>query len=297
MIYARGVIEENGITQARKMAATKAERVAIDAAWSTMHEEDDRVLLATRVGTTLPHKIADNLEFWQQTEGECTYRWNRNPDSGQMPYGSKSRMILIHILHYALSAGSRYVTCGETLYSWNARLQNSSVGGMTYRITYEHGWRVLESNLCLVNSNGDEIENWQRLMTPTNLASTNLPTEITLNESFFAHIQSNIVPISYAALTLLRNNSSAIDLYIRLSDGLKKLDKPILADWPEIKRRFGAGYKNIRQMKPAFNDTLSLVCAVYPQAKIKVDDDGITLYPSPPPIDSTLPITDLPLFS
>jgi replication initiator protein len=297
MIYAHRVIENNGIKDARRMAATKAERMAIDAAWSTLHEEDNRVLLASRLCTTLPHKIADDLDDWQQTEGEFTYRWYPTPGSSGMPYGAKSRMILIHILHYALSVESSHVACGDTLYSWNTRLQSTSVGGMTYRITFEHGWRVLEANLSLVNSNGEVLEDWHRIATPTNLASSKLPTEIILKEDFFTHIQKNIVPIRYPALTLLRNNSSAIDLYIRLSDGLNKLDAPLLGEWPELKRRFGAGYKNIRQMKPAFNDTLSLVCAVYPQAKIEMDEDGIILYPSPPPVEMTGAISDLPLFS
>jgi hypothetical protein len=291
------MIDQLGITEARRVAATKAERVAIDAAWSTLNETDDRVLLVSRACTTLPHKIADDVEFWQQTEGEFIYRWRSNSDTLGLPYGAKSRMILIHVLHYALSHQSANVVCGDTLYSWNSRLQNSSVGGMTYRITFEHGWRVLEAGLALLNTQGEQLEAWDKIFTPGDLASTNLPTEITLNDAFFKHIQSSMVPISYPALTLLRNNSSAIDVYIRLSDGLRKLDSPILAEWPEIKRRFGAGYKNIRQMKPAFNDTLSLVCAVYPEAKIEVDDDGVALYPSPSPVKPFESISELNLFS
>ena len=167
---------------------------------------------------------------------------------------------------------------------------------MTYRITFEHGWRVLEANLSLVNEAGEELENWGRFAEPGKLSSSKLPTEITLHESFFKHVQGSIVPIRYSALTLLRNNSSAIDLYIRLSDGLCNLDAPLLAEWTEIKRRFGTGYKNTRQMKPAFNDTLSLVCAVYPEAKIEMNEDGIVLYPSPPPVAMTESFSDLALF-
>ena len=48
--------------------------------------------------------------------------------------------------------------------------------------------------------------------------------------------------------------------------------------------QFGAGFKHLRQFKPTFTEALALSTAVYPEAKIDVGQDGLTLHPSAPPI-------------
>lgn len=285
MFQARELIMTQGLQNARNATKTKAERVCVDAAWSMLNTTEDSMIYTSRVVTSLPHKSGGDLNNWQQDTGDGVYRWDSTKSESGLPFGSKSRMILIHLLHTAVMSMNPTVVCGDTLYKWNAKIQNKSVGGMTYKIILDHAWRILQSRL-LIDASSDEKDNGcSAIARATAVASNKVPTKIMLNSNLFQHVLDHLVPVRYPALELIKNNSAAIDLYIRLSDGLPKLDKPILATWPELKKRFGAGYKNIRQMKPAFLDTLSLVCAVYPEANITPDPDGFWLNPSPSSVD------------
>jgi len=57
------------------------------------------------------------------------------------------------------------------------------------------------------------------------------------------------------------------------------------AGWPALRRQFGEGYKELRFFRRDVQPSLKLALAVYPEAHVEVDEkDGLTLYPSAPPI-------------
>ena len=76
----------------------------------------------------------------------------------------------------------------------------------------------------------------------------------------------------------------AIDIYIWLAYRLHVLSKATPISWLSLHTQFGAGFKHLRQFKPTFADALALATAVYPEAKIEIGQDGLTLNPSTPPI-------------
>ncbi|HYG88449.1 MAG TPA: pirin, partial [Azospirillum sp.] len=48
--------------------------------------------------------------------------------------------------------------------------------------------------------------------------------------------------------------------------------------------QFGAGFTLLKHFKPAFQDALRDALAAYPDARIDVDENGLILHPSRPPI-------------
>ncbi len=48
--------------------------------------------------------------------------------------------------------------------------------------------------------------------------------------------------------------------------------------------QFGNGYKEQFHFKPRFLENLALAMAVYPDAKVDIDERGLTLKPSKPPV-------------
>jgi len=48
--------------------------------------------------------------------------------------------------------------------------------------------------------------------------------------------------------------------------------------------QFGTGFKLARQFKPHFVEALAAATAAYPDAKVDVEESGITLRPSQPPV-------------
>jgi hypothetical protein len=76
----------------------------------------------------------------------------------------------------------------------------------------------------------------------------------------------------------------AIDLYVWLAYRLHHLQKPTRVPWPAVYRQFGTGFAVPRQFKVHARSALALALAAYPEAQVRVDDEAITLLPSPPPV-------------
>jgi hypothetical protein len=54
--------------------------------------------------------------------------------------------------------------------------------------------------------------------------------------------------------------------------------------WTAIHAQFGAGFRLVRQIKPTFLDALTVALAVYPEAGVDVEKEGILLHPSAPAV-------------
>ncbi len=61
-------------------------------------------------------------------------------------------------------------------------------------------------------------------------------------------------------------------------------DKPAFVPWTSVQMQFGQGYGRIRDFREVFLKTLKDVLLQYPAAKVDVDDRGLTLHHSAPPI-------------
>ncbi len=76
----------------------------------------------------------------------------------------------------------------------------------------------------------------------------------------------------------------AIDVYIWLAYRLHSLATSTPISWTAVHAQFGAGFRLVRQIKPTFTEALNLALAVYPEAGVKVEKEGIILHPSPPAV-------------
>ena len=65
---------------------------------------------------------------------------------------------------------------------------------------------------------------------------------------------------------------------------LHVLQSPKPITWKALQSQFGNGYRGLHHFKPRFLENLHLACAVYPGADIEVDERGLTLKPSRPPV-------------
>jgi len=85
-------------------------------------------------------------------------------------------------------------------------------------------------------------------------------------------------------LRAIGTRSLAIDVYIWLAYRLHALAKPTPVTWSAIHAQFGAGFKLVRQIKPTFIEALQLALAVYPEARVDIEREGVVLHPSLPAI-------------
>jgi hypothetical protein len=81
----------------------------------------------------------------------------------------------------------------------------------------------------------------------------------------------------------------ALDVYVWLAYRLHRIIKPTLVSWKALYDQFGGGFQRIRKFREQFREPLALALAAYPEANVEVDEKGVRMNPSAPPIPHRLP--------
>jgi hypothetical protein len=292
------LILSHGIESARAMAVTKTERHAVDAAAAVLAEEESRLGI-THAGfamTSLPHKRIEEA-LWRR-EGHRTTLLvesgrHRNGELLGVPYGSIARLILLYLQTEAVRTNSPEVELGRSMKSWMERM-SLSTGGKTYQLVTEQARRISGCRLTFFTDWQDGAERRlngafvQDAISLSGVMDDNQPTlwqdKVRLDDGFWRSLREHPVPVREEAIRAIGTRSLAIDVYIWLAYRLHALPKTTSISWPAIHAQFGAGFRLVRQIKPTFLDALTVALAVYPEAQVDVEKEGIYLHPSPPAV-------------
>ena len=294
------LIEELGRQGALKAAETDADRRAVEAAIAYMSDEEAGVgfLYSGWCQAALPHKkLADEAVWKVQTERVTLVvepgRRNLLGDNTEfvgVPYGSRARLILLYLQAEALRTDSRDIELGRSLHAWLGKL-GIPVGGKSFRDVREQADRLSRCRLTFHVQHGSSAgllnQNivYDAMFVEDGCAQGSLFVDTArLSENFFEQLKRHPVPIEDAAIRALSNNSQALDVYCWLTYRLHVLPHTRTVSWPAVYAQFGASYKKLAHFKMRFVDSLKMATAVYPEANIELNDKGLILKPSPPPV-------------
>ena len=292
------LIRQHGLEGARALAASKADRQAIDAAAAILGDEDGRFGI-THAGfamTSLPHKRIEE-HLWRR-EGHRTTLLvesgrDRRGNLMGVPYGSFARLILLYLQTEAVRTGSPEVELGRSMKSWMGRM-SLTTGGRTYQLVTEQARRISACRLTFFTErqNGGEARHngafVQDAISFAVVMEDDQPSfwqdRVRLDDGFWRSLKEHPVPVREEAIRAISTRSLAIDVYIWLAYRLHSLTKPTAVSWAAVHAQFGAGFKLARQIKPTFLEALKLALAVYPEAQVEPGASGITLHPSAPAV-------------
>jgi len=296
MAKVHDLIARVGLDAAKSQTAEKLDRQCVETAFAVMTDEERRIgiMHAGFAMTALPHKALDQT-VWTRTGGKITLRIESGFDPAQnchvgIPFGSIARMILLYLQTEAVKTRSRDIELGRSMNRWLTTM-GLEVGGKTYRLVREQSRRLSMCRLtfyrsmpgALQVSNGSFV--CDAILPTTDDAQLSLWREVVrLDEQFFASLIDHPMPVREAAIRQLGNRSMAIDVYIWLAYRLHNLVNPTPITWKALYDQFGGGFSELRYFKRSFADPLALALAAYPEAKVTIEDTGLTLYPSPPPV-------------
>lgn len=296
------LIIERGIEGARLTAETKAERQAIDAAAELMAEEESR-LGVTHAGfalTSLPHKRIEE-RLWRREGFKTTLLVTSGEDrAGEavgVPYGSIARLILLYLQTEAIRTNNPEVELGRSMRSWLGRLGLKS-GGKTHALVTEQARRISACRLTFFSDhegaelrhNGSFVRDAISLSGLSDGHQDSLwQDRVRLDDGFWRSLQEHPVPLREEAIHAIGTKSMAIDVYIWLAYRLHSLPRRQPITWLSIYNQFGAGCKSVRHLKQNFVESLSLALAVYPEAQVDVEKNGLVLHPSAPAVPKQTP--------
>ena len=270
--------EDNGLGFAYSgwaQCALPHKRLANDAAWGIV---SDRVKLAVEPGR---RQVVDG-------KGDSVFEFVG------VPFGSHARLILLYLQTEALLTGRREVELGSSMRSWLGRV-GIPPGGMSGKSVRDQAERISRCKLTFELDTGGRSSGLvqQTIVDRALFLETEdsagrqgrLSLETAkLSEGFFEQLQRHPVPLEEAAIKALSNNAPALDVYLWLAYRLHALKADRLVTWPALKAQFGSAYAKAYHFKNKFPAVLAMARAVYPDAKIEVEEKGVLLKPSRPPV-------------
>ncbi len=283
---------------------TNTQRRLVDAgtAIRTDSATDLDFLHAALCGVFLPYRDPGEMETWERRSGAAVLRLEAgaimDPATMQfrkvgLPFGTKSRLITIHLCSEAIRTGSPVIEVEDSLTAYVRRLglhadgrgvravkeQLGRLSAATVRLGYVRDGRATQVNTQLISG----LDLWA----PSDPRQRILwPSTVRLSDEFFADVQRHAVPLDHRAIGALANSAAGLDTYVWLASRLCRVPerRPQVISWASLHEQFGTGFARLRKFRETFADTLRKVLEVYPAAKVEIGEEGLTLRHSRPPV-------------
>lgn len=292
----------HGHQRAREMVPER-ERLLVDIAAEVLADEQQTIGISYTgfCLTSLPHKRLPDEQAWEKHGHRVTLLvepGRLKASRGEMrlygvPYGARARMILLYLQTQAVRTGSPQVALGRSMRNWMERM-GLAVGGETARGLREQSARISACTLKFFwEDDTDHTRGFKRgaivdsglQFTAGDGAQGSLwEDQVTLDPVFYKALRDHPVPLQEAAIRQLRDRSMSLDLYVWLAWRLHTIPKPTSISWTAIHAQFGAGFDKLFHFKPRFSEALAAAVAAYPEARVELGEQGITLRPSRPPV-------------
>jgi hypothetical protein len=298
----RRLVLVHGREQARQMVEPQHKGL-VDIAAEVLSDDAGKIGI-TYAGfclTGLPHKRLADEAPWEKKGHRVTLyiepgrmKTPKGPKLYGVPYGARARMILLYLQTQAIRTGSRDVELGRSMRDWLQRM-GLTWGGETGKTLREQAARIAACSLKFFWE-GEQSDGWAKGgFVRSGLrfhqradADARQPTlwedRVQLDEVFYESLQKHPVPLREAALRQLSDRSTSLDVYIWLAYRLHTLKSRTPIRWAALREQFGSSYNENFGFKRDFKTALATAVVAYPEARVELTDDGVVLYPSPPPV-------------
>lgn len=259
--------------------------------------------------TALPYRrVKDRI--WERTNGLVSLRVEAgsalHPEKQKwvdlpLPFGTKSRLILIYLDTFAILNKSPEVDIEHSMTAFLKKLQGYSPNGKELAAFKDHAAALTGSLFRFATSQGNRtfqvdtkiVTSFELWYPKDERQNTLWPSFIRLSDEYYSTLKNHAVPLDYRAVGALAESALALDVYKWLAQRLCRVpaNTPAFIPWPMVQLQFGQGYGQIRDFRRAFNKALTAVKSQYPGTDRTVTPDGrgLTLRLTAPPIAKLLP--------
>jgi hypothetical protein len=259
--------------------------------------------------TGLPYRNpGDDVHEWSREQGNASLLIEagkaKNPDTGKwvqlgLPFGPKPRLILAYLNGEALRHGSPEIEVDGSLTAFVSRIlgfgkRGRHPNGRELRLVKEQLGRLSAAMVRLaITTEERALQIDTKVVTAFDLwfpkderQRVLWPSMIRLSLDYFQSLQSHAVPLDERAIAALSHSAMGLDLYAWLAQRLHRIDprRPQFITWKALKEQFGWHYQSMRKFRQVFRQTLDIVHSQYRGARLDLDERGITLRHSAPPI-------------
>jgi hypothetical protein len=227
----------------------------------------------------------------------------QKPVLQELPYGSRPRLLLVHLCSQAVKTQSPTIGINETMSAFMRELGLAVTGGATGTIGGFKSQlnRLAASRMQLLIGgegrasvlNPSPVISKYDVWFPTNADQKALwPSEITLSAEFFESLKNFALPLDSRAIRALQDSARALDCYTWLAARLPRVTdkRGSRVSWRALESQFGGpDIGNAKTFKRNMTTALRKVLLVYPAARVEAVDGGLLLRRSAPPIARKTP--------
>jgi hypothetical protein len=223
-------------------------------------------------------------------------RWIEQP----LPYGTRPRLVLVHVTGEAVRTRSPVVEVGHSIRGFMRELGADPGGRELARFKAQMlalaACRMTLGTLSRagnpVTIDAKPIRSFEAWLHPTGEQRTLWPGTLELSAEFFATAAAHAVPLDPRALAALKGSALALDLYTWLAHRLCRVRRRegVKVTWQNLREQFGQEYSDPKNFRHEAVRAIRSALAVYPHAKVEQVDGGLLLRPSSPPIRRTITI-------
>ena len=248
--------------------------------------------------TTLPHRRPQGHRF-ERVNGWQSLRMQA-PRRVGLPYGVYPRLLLMFLTTEAVRKKTREIYLGTTPNDLARKLGLSVVSGprgtarrleaQAEKLTSTTwSWRSVEPTSHVAGTSRTAptaAPSLYTLAVSLGLSTASWRSSLLLHEDFFAEITRSSIPVDLRAIHQLKCSPLALDLYTWLTYRMSYLHKPTLVPWKGLQAQLGADYARPRDFRRTVLARLEEVVRAYPELRIRRENEGLRLYPSPPHVKS-----------
>lgn len=308
MEYGTSVATGSDFVQGDVKQATLRERKLIAASQQISSERpkgDDLAFMHTimcQVG--LPRSKVDGLQFERRSGNaallvEAGKLWDGKQFIQQpIPYGSMPRLMIAWMNTYAVRNKTPEIPVGDSASDFLRKLGKHTNGGIRGSFTtFRKQAQALSACRMTLGINakgraytydGKPIRQFEAWLQNTGGQRSLWPASVSFSEEYFKTLIEHSVPLDLRALQALKGSALALDVYVWLAERLHRIgSQSRVLNWASLRDQFAQEYQGKhahKDFRTAFLVALQAVLAVYPQAKVRQVEDGLSLCSSPPPI-------------
>jgi hypothetical protein len=255
--------------------------------------------------TCLPYRNPGEIRVWERRQGAVFLRVEAgavsNPRAGKfvdvgLPFGSRPRLILAHLNREALLRGTPRIEVEASLTGFIRRVTpNNAPNKRDIARFKDQLTRFAASSVRMAVGLPDNrayqvnthiIESMELWLEKDERQRVLWPAFVELSPRYFESLIKHAVPLDERAIGALSNSPMALDVYAWLAQRLCRLRRggEQLVSWVCLKDQFGFGFGRMDNFKACFRGVLAEVHAQYRAGRFELDDRGMLLRSSLPPI-------------
>jgi len=241
---------------------------------------------------------APNNQRWEVTHGSASLSIEpgRLADPGslghwdarEVPAGPKARLLFAYINDFAIRHKTPVIDLGKSLRAF-MEINHVPIGGPNGQEITRQLRNIAAARIILGIWSETRVSTRQARVAAgidfwrdrNEGQSTFWEPEMQLAPEYFEELSAHRVPLYFPALVKLQANPRAMDVFCWLVYRMRTVGFPVKISYASLHPVFGGGIKLLKHFKIEFRKALMAVHESYPQAKVELHEEHLTLHRSP----------------